>query len=73
MLSAIFAKHSILDFEQGSQYASGLLKLLFRGCKKDTQESLIYTKLIKVFTPNLEFSPCYEVIHRSATFKLAKG
>ena len=35
------------------------------------QGSLIYTKLIKGFAPNLEFSPFYKVIHGSSTFKLA--
>ena len=34
----IFAKHSILDVGQGSEYASGLLKLLCRGTKKDIWE-----------------------------------
>ena len=66
----VFAKHSILDVWQGSECASGLLKLFCHGSKKDTQESLTYTK---VFTLNLEFSSYYEVIHGSATFKLARG
>ena len=69
----VFAKHSILDVWQGSECASGLLKLFCHDSKKDTQESLIYTKVIVVFTPNLEFSSYYEVIHGSATFKLARG
>ena len=58
----IFAKQSILDVWQGSEYASGLLKLFCPGSRKDTQECLLYIKLIIVFTPHLEFFPYYEVI-----------
>ena len=50
-----------------------LFKLLCCDHKRDTQERLIYTELILVFTSNLEFSPYSEVIHRSITFKLTKG
>ena len=35
----IFAKHFILDVWQGSEYYSGLLKLFYRGSKRDKQES----------------------------------
>ena len=49
-LLTIFAKHSILDVWQGSEYASGLLKLFCPGFKKDTREYLLYIKLIIVFT-----------------------
>ena len=65
----IFAKHSILDVWQGSEYASGLLKLLCRGwiqgkvdiCQTDYS---IYLKL--------RISPYSEVIHGISTFKLTK-
>ena len=33
---AIFAKHSILDVWKGSDYASGLLTMLWCGSKRDT-------------------------------------
>ena len=46
--------------------------LFCRGFKRDGRERLIYTKLIIVFTPNLEFFPDSEVIHGSTTFKLTK-
>ena len=69
----IFAKKFILDVWQGSEYTSELLKLFSHGSKSDTQEHLIYTKLIIVFTPNLEFSPYFEVVHGSTTFKLTEG
>ena len=69
----IFAKHSILDVWQGSECASGLSKFFCRDSKRDTRESLIYIKLIMVFTPNLEFSPYSEVIYGITTFKLTKG
>ena len=50
------------------------LSCFCHGSKNNTQESLIYAKLIIYsITPNLEFSPYYEVIYRSATFKLAKN
>ena len=49
----------------------------YLGCfvsfKRGTQENLIYTLLITVFTPNLEFYPYFEVIHGSKTFKLTEG
>ena len=72
-LSTIFAKQSILDIWQDSEYTSGLLNLFCCGSKKDTQKRLIYTKLIIVLSPNIEFFPYYKVIYGSATFKLAKG
>ena len=56
-----------------------VLKMLvdYLGCfvsfKRGTQENLIYTLLITVFTPNLEFYPYFEVIHGSKTFKLTEG
>ena len=53
-----FAKHSILGVWQSSENDSGLLKLFRRGSKSDTWECLIFTKLILVFTPNLQF-PLY--------------
>ena len=53
-----FAKHSILGVWQSSENDSGLLKLFRRGSKSDTRECLIFTKLILVFTPNLQF-PLY--------------
>ena len=53
-----------------NMYTSGLLKLFCHGSKKDTQESLIYTKLIIVFTPNFEFSPYYEVSYNNSYYKL---
>ena len=34
--------------------------------------TLIYAKLIIVFTSNIEFSPDSEVVHGSTTFKLTK-
>ena len=37
-LLTIFAKHSTLDVSQGSEYASGLLKLFCCGSERDTQE-----------------------------------
>ena len=37
-LLTIFAKHSILDIWQGSEYASGLLKLFSQISKRDTLE-----------------------------------
>ena len=40
---------------------------------KEYSGTLIYAKLIIVFTPNLEFSPYPEAIHGSTTFKLRKG
>ena len=71
-LLTIFAKHSILDVWQGSEYASGLLKLFCYVSKRNTQECLIYAKLNIVFTLNLVSSPYSEVIHESTTFKLLK-
>ena len=53
----IFANHSILDVWQNSEYTSGLLKLFWRGSKRDTKEHLIYAELIMLFIPNLAFSP----------------
>ena len=58
-----FCKHFILDIWHGSEYTSGLLKLLCCGSKRDTWEHLIYAKLIIVFTLNLAFSLYSEVIH----------
>ena len=58
----IFAKQSILDVWQGFEYASGFLKLFYPDPKRDTQECLLYIKLIIVFTPNLEFFPNSEVM-----------
>ena len=46
----IFAKHSNSDVCQGSEYASGLLKLFCSGSKRDASEYLLYIKLIIVFT-----------------------
>ena len=57
----------------GSEYASGVLKLFYCGCKRDTQERLIYANVIKGFTPNLDFSSYSGVIYGSMTFKLTKG
>ena len=51
----------------------GLLKLFCCVSQRDTQDCLIYAKLIIVFTPDLKFSPFSEVIHGSTTFKLTKG
>ena len=34
---------------------------------------LIYTKLIIVFPPNLQLSPCFEVMDGGRVFKLMKG
>ena len=56
-LLTFFANHSILYVWQSSEYVSGLLKLFWHVCKRDTQEHLIYTKLIMVFILNLAFSP----------------
>ena len=53
----IFTNHSILYVWQNSQYASGLLNLFDHHSKRDTQEHLIYVKLIMVFILNLAFSP----------------
>ena len=50
-----FSKHSILGVWQGSEYASGILKLFRHGSKKDKGEHLIYPKFIMVFTLNWEF------------------
>ena len=72
-LLTIFAKHSILNVWQGSEYAFGLLMLFCYGSKRDTQECLIYTKLFIVFTPNSDFSHYSEVIHGSTTFKVTKA
>ena len=48
----VFAKHSISDVWQSSEYVSGLLKLFCHSSKRDTQEYLLYIKLIIVFTQN---------------------
>ena len=48
----IFAKHSILDVWQGSEYASGLLKLFRRGSKRDTREGDIYQTNYSIQTKN---------------------
>ena len=56
---------------QGSECASGLPSLFCHGSKRNTQELLIYAKLIIVFTS--EFSPYSEVKQGSATTKLTKG
>ena len=58
--STIFAKHSILYVWQSSEYSSGLLKLFWRGFKRDTREHLIYAKLIMVFILDLAFSPYFD-------------
>ena len=62
----IFAKHSILDVWQCSEYASGSLQLFCHGYVG----TLIYAKLIIAFPPNLEFSPQSEVIDGTTTFTL---
>ena len=51
----VFARYSILDVWQGSEYTSEYA--FWRGSKGDTQELLIYAKLIMVFILNLAFSP----------------
>ena len=61
----IFANHSISDVWQGSEYASGLLKLFWRNSKRDTPEHLIYAKLIMVFILTVAFSLYSEVQHSS--------
>ena len=49
----IFAKNYILDIWQGSDYASGLIKLTCHGSKIcGYMGRLIYAKLIIAFTPN---------------------
>ena len=76
-LLTIFAKHSILDVWQGSEYSRVLnMPLDYLNCFAVVLRihSLIYTKLIIVFTPSLEFSPYYEVIYMEVqNFMLAKG
>ena len=47
-------------------------KLFYRGSQRDTQNCLIYAKLMIVFTPNLKFFPYSEIIHESTTFKITK-
>ena len=49
------------------------LKLFCCGSQRDTWDCLIYAKLIRVFTPNLELSQYSEVKHGSITFKITKG
>ena len=72
-LLSIFAKQSILDVWQGSEYASRLLKLFCPGSKRDTQKCLLYIKLIIVFTPNLEFFPYSEVIQYMVNIQANKS
>ena len=59
-----FAKHSILDVSQGSEYASRLLKLFYCGYKRDAQERWYMPNsaaiTIIVFLPNWEFPPYSE-------------
>ena len=69
-LLTVFAKYSSLDVWQGSEYASGLRKLLCRGFKRYTLECLIYAKLIIVLTPSLQFSRYSGVIYGSEKFKI---
>ena len=64
----IFAKHSILDVWEGSEYASGLLKLFCHDSKRQRDAGMFDI----VFTPNLKFSPCSEVTQGSTKFKLGK-
>ena len=54
---------------QGSECVSGLLKLFCHGSKRDTLECLTYSKLIIVFTPNLQFYPFSEVMYGNTKFK----
>ena len=55
---------------QGSEYVSGLLKLICCSPKVHGYTGkLIYAKLITLFT----FFPYSKVIHGSTTFKLTKG
>ena len=68
-----FCKTLHFRFWTGFSICLWITYVFSRDSKKDRQESLIYTKLIKVFAPNLGFSPFYKVVHGSATFKLAKG
>ena len=68
----LFWQNTFLHAWQGSEYIFGLLKLFCCRFKRDTREHLIYAKLIIVFTLNLAFSPCSEVIHRTTKFKLTK-
>ena len=53
----------------GFDYASGLLRLLCHGCKRDTWEDWYMPNKL---TPNYWIFPCSEVIHGSTTFKLKK-
>ena len=69
----IFTKHSIFDVWHSSEYTSGLHKLFCHGSQRDTQDCLIYAKLIIVLTPNLELSPNSGIIHGSTTFKLTNS
>ena len=76
-LLTIFAKHAILHVWQGSEYSRVLnMPLDYLNCFAVVLRihSLIYTKLLIVFTPSLEFSPYYEVIYMEVqNFMLAKG
>ena len=66
----ISAKHSILDIWQGSDYASGLLKLFCCGSKRDTPENWYMTNIYIRF--KLSIFPYSEVAYVSKTFKLKK-
>ena len=51
----IFTKHSILDIWQGSEYASGLLKLLCRDSKRDTREGWYMSNWLNYLHQNKNF------------------
>ena len=64
-------KHSILDASQGSEYASGLLKLFFPASKRNARKvDICHTDYIIHF--KLRIFPYSETIHGSTTFKLMK-
>ena len=44
--------YSILDARQGSEYASGLLKFISLWYHGGYTETMIYAKLIIIFSPN---------------------
>ena len=68
----IFAKTSILDVWQSSEYASGLLKLFCHGSKRDKRQRWYIQNDCSIHY-KLEFFPYSEVIHGSTTIKLTKS
>ena len=49
----------MFDVWQSSEYASGLLKLFYRGSERDTGERLIYDKMIEYVHSKLRTIPVF--------------